>query len=78
MTKDEFVFLINTKKELEFSYKGKNYNLTYDRDDRGQDLIVFGERFQGKKYSSLGEFLNEARIENHFFREMLEIIPRNS
>ena len=52
MTKDELIFMINAKKEFEFSYKGKNYNLTYDRDDKGNDLIVFGERFQGKKYTS--------------------------
>lgn len=74
MTKDDLIFLINTKKEFEFTYNGKNYNLTYDRDDNGNDLIVFGERFQGKKYASFGEFMNEARIENHFFREMLEIL----
>lgn len=71
MTKDELIFLIDTKKEFEFSYNGKNYNLTYDRSDDGKDLIVFGERFQGKKYFSFGEFMNDARIENHYFREML-------
>ncbi|MBQ9207882.1 MAG: hypothetical protein IJ158_14375 [Treponema sp.] len=74
MTKDDLIFFINTKKEFEFSYNGKNYNLTYDRDDSGNDLIVFGERFQGKKYNSFGEFMNEAKIENHYFREMLDSI----
>lgn len=74
MTHDELVFCLDAKKEIEFSYNGKNYNLTYDRDDNGNDLIVFGERYQGKKYSSFGELMNEARIENHFFREMLELI----
>jgi len=74
MTKDDLIFLINTKKEFEFSYHGKNYNLTYDRDDAGHDLIVFGERYCGKKYTSFGEFMNDAKIENHFFREMLDIL----
>lgn len=74
MTKNDLIFLINTKKEFEFTYNGKNYNLTYDRDDKGNDLIVFGERFMGKKYASFGEFMNEARIENHFFREMIDIL----
>ncbi|WP_294429807.1 hypothetical protein [uncultured Treponema sp.] len=74
MTKDDLIFMINTKREFEFTYNGKNYNLTYDRDDNGNDLILFGERFQGKKYTSFGELMNEARIENHFFREMLDIL----
>ncbi len=73
MTKDDLIFLINTKKEFEFSYNGKNYNITYDRDELGNDLIIFGERFMGKKFRSFGEFMNEAKVENHFFREMLEI-----
>ena len=74
MTKDDFIFMINTKRELEFNFNGKNYNLTYDRDDKGSDFIVFGERFQGKRYSSIGDLLNEAKIENHYFREMLDTI----
>ncbi len=74
MTKDDLIFIINTKKEFEFVYKGKNYNLTYDRDDNGKDYIVFGERFMGKKFASFGEFMNEAKVENHFFREMLDIL----
>ena len=33
MTKDELVFIIDTKQSLEFSYNGKNYSLTYDKND---------------------------------------------
>ena len=74
MTKKDLIFYINAKKELEFTYKGKNYNLTYDRNDNGDEMIVFGERFEGQKFSSFGEFINEAKIENHFFREMIDIL----
>lgn len=73
MTKDEFLFLIETKTAHEFSYKGKIYNLTYDKSDDGKTVIVFGPLFEGQRYSSTGEFLNQAKIENHFFKDMLDI-----
>lgn len=74
MTKEELIFCIETKKEFEFSFNEKNYNLTYDKDDNGKDWIVFGERYEGKKYSSYGEFINKARVENYFFKEILSDI----
>ncbi|MCR5437396.1 MAG: hypothetical protein K6E97_10080 [Treponema sp.] len=73
MTKDEFLFLIETRTEHEFVYKGKIYNLTYDKTDDGKTQIVFGPLFEGQKYNSTGEFLNKAKIENHFFKDMLDI-----
>ncbi|MCI7080949.1 hypothetical protein [Treponema porcinum] len=33
MTKEELQFLIDTKKEYEFSYNGKKYNITYGTDE---------------------------------------------
>lgn len=71
MTKDQLIFLIQTKKEFEFSFNNKNYNLTYDKDDSGKEWIVFGERYEGKKFDSFGELMNKAKVENHFFRELL-------
>lgn len=71
MTKDEFIFLIETRREYEFTYRGINYNLTYDKDDSGKSYIVFGQRYEGKRFESLGEFMNTAKVENHYFREML-------
>ncbi len=68
---EDFKFLIDTQTNYEFSYKGINYNLTYGKDKKG-DYIAFGERFFQKKYYSYKELLNDARIENSFFREMIE------
>lgn len=73
MTKDDFIFLIETKTVHEFVYKGVVYNLTYDKDKDGKDLIIFGRLYEGQKYHSVGEFLNTAKIENHFFKDMLDI-----
>ena len=75
MTKDDLLFLIETKKEFEFKYNGKIYNMTYDVDKDKNLVIVFGQLYEGKIYKSFGELMNTARIENHFFKDMLEDIP---
>ena len=75
MTKDDLIFLIQTKKEFEFKYNGKTYNMTYDKDKGGNNIIVFGQLYEGKNYKSFGELMNNARIENHFFKDMLDVIP---
>lgn len=76
MTKDDLIYLIQLHKELEFQYKGKTYSLNYDTDSNGKPLIVFGRQYEGERYSSYGEFINNAKIENSYFREILEDIPK--
>ena len=73
MTKDDLFYLISVKKNYEFTYNGKSYILTYDKID-GKDVILFGRLFETQKFSSFGEFYNLAKVENHFFREMLDIM----
>ncbi len=71
MTIDDFHFLIAVKKPLEFTYRGKTYNLTYGSDEKG-DYIAFGRLYDAPvRYCDAGELLNDVKIENHFFREML-------
>ena len=74
MTKDDLIFLIETGKNLEFDYNGKKYILTYDKTKDGNTDIVFGAMYEQKRYKSLGEFWNDARVENHFFKDMLDIL----
>lgn len=73
MTMEDLQYCIAIKKELEFNYQGLSYTLNYDKDSDGHEYIVFGRTFEGKKYSSYGEFINNAKIDNHYFREMLDI-----
>ena len=73
MTKDDFIFLVETQTPHEFIYKGKIYNMTFDKAADGSTIIVFGPIFEGEKFASIGEFLNKAKIENHFFKDMLDI-----
>ena len=72
MTKEDVIFKIETKSEWSFTWKGLEYSLTYGVDNSGCDYILFGRTFEGEKYYSVKELFNKARIENHFFREMLE------
>lgn len=74
MTLEEFRYLIDIKKEYEFVFRGKKYNLTYGKDSNG-DYIKFGQLYEEKKYHSLGEFLNTVKIENSYFKDILEILP---
>jgi hypothetical protein len=73
MTLEEFRYIVDIKKVLEFTYKGKAYNLRYGSDEKGE-YLRFGEVFLEKNYYSLGEFLNTARVENSFFKDLLEIL----
>ena len=73
MTKEDLIFLIETKKEFEFTYKNVLYSMTYGSDKKG-DYIALGRLYEPVRYYSFGEMMNEARIENHFFRELLEVL----
>lgn len=73
MTKDDLLFLINTKKEFEFKYNGLVYNMTYGTDKKG-DYIALGRLYEPVRYYSFGEMMNKAKIENHFFREILDVL----
>ena len=48
--------------------------MTYDKKENGELVIVFGKLYEGKRYDSVGQLLNTAKIENHFFKDMLDII----
>ncbi len=67
-----YLFLYTVQKEFEFVFKGKTYVLNYDKDDSGKEFIVFGQLYEGKRFESYGDLMNHAKVENHFFRELLE------
>ncbi len=74
MTKDDLIFKIETRQPFEFTYKGKLYNMMYDKGADGSVIIRFGRVFEEETYTSFGELMNTARIENHFFKDMLDIL----
>lgn len=76
MTKDDLYYLVQIKKNLEFTFNGKTYQLFYDTNSKGEDVIKFGVLYEPLTYNSYGEFYNNARVENHFFKDMLEDIER--
>ena len=74
MIKDELIFKIETQQPFEFQYNGKKYNMMYDKADDGSVIIRFGRLYEEKSFKSYGELMNTARIENHFFKDMLDIV----
>lgn len=74
MTKDDLYFYIQTKKPLEFKFNDKTYRLYYDTDSYGKDIIFFGQIFEGKPFDSFGDLMNKAKVENYFFKDLLEDI----
>lgn len=44
MTKEQLFKWVDTGRELEFNYKGKDYSITYYNDDR-KDFISFCEAY---------------------------------
>ena len=61
MTKQDLVFKIQTKQPFEFQFNNKTYNLTFDVDENGNTIIVFGLLYEGVKYKSFGELMNVLR-----------------
>jgi len=72
MTEDDLFYQTQIKKNLEFKYNGKTYQLYYDKDENGNDVLMFGELFSAKPYTSFGDLMNNATVDNHFLKNMLE------
>lgn len=78
MTKDELYFKIQAEIIMNFKFQGNTYRISYDKDSKGVVWIVFGTDWDSKRYSSYGEFINDATIDNYFFRELLEDLTLSS
>ena len=74
MTKDELFFFNKTKKEIEFTYNNKTYLLSYGTDADGNNYIAFGRLYEQDRFSSFKDLYARAKIDNSYFREMLDII----
>ena len=74
MTKDDIYFYTQAKKELEFKYHDTTYVLNYDKTSDGKDIIIFGPLYNTKKFDSYGDLMNNARVENHYFKEFIEVL----
>lgn len=72
MRKEDFFFNIQIQKPMNFTYRGISYTVKCDKDEKGNQIILFGRTFQEEKYESYGEFMNTAKVENSFFKDLLE------
>lgn len=74
MTKDDLYFYTEVKKTLEFQYNNKTYLLSYGTDADGHPCLEFGELYAQEKFSCYQDLYVRAKVENSYFREMLDII----
>lgn len=71
MTKDDLYFSIQAKKTLEFQFQNKAYTLYYDKDSKGNEIIMFGRLYEAQPYDSFGDLMNNAKIDNYFLKDLL-------
>lgn len=71
MTKDELLFKLQTTKYFEFTFKNRTFDIMIEKDKSGKEFVRFGQLYEEKKYDSLGQLFNEAKIDNHFLKDVL-------
>ena len=59
---------------MEFKYNSILYNINYDKTSDGKEIILFGRLYEEQKFDSYGDLMNNAKVENHFLKDMLEIL----
>lgn len=72
MRKEDFFFNIQVQKPMEFTYNDKTYSIKSEKTDSGNQIILFGRLYEEEKFESYGEFMNNAKVENSFFKDLLE------
>lgn len=64
---------IETGSEIEFSYKGKNYSVTYFVNGSNQEEISFCEFYKEPvEFYTIEEFMNNAKIGNELLKDIWE------
>jgi len=71
MTKDELLFKLQTTKYFEFTFKNRTFDIMIEKDKSGKEFVRFGQLYEEKKYNSLRQLFNEAKIDNHFLKDVL-------
>lgn len=72
MTKEELFFLLESRREFEFKYRGTTYSIMIEKDSSGGDFIKFGKLYFEEKYDNFSDLYARAEIENSYLREIIE------
>lgn len=73
MTKDQFIFHMETQKTFEFLYDNCKYIITNDKNSKGEGSILFGLLYDTpQKFASLPDFWNNAKIGIQQLHNILE------
>lgn len=74
MTKDDFYFKIQVKQTMEFKFNNIVYAINFDKTSEGKEFILFGRLYEEEKFDSYGDLMNNAKVENHYLKDMLDIL----
>lgn len=74
MTKEELFFLLESRREFEFTFRGSTYSIMCEKDFSGKEFIKFGKLYFEEKYDSFNDLYARAEVENSYLREILEDI----
>lgn len=77
MTKEELFFLLESRREFEFSYKNATYSIMCEKDVSGKEYIKFGKLYFEEKYDSFNDLYARAEVGNSYLREIIEEIQIN-
>lgn len=72
MTIEKLQFMTEVGQMLEFCHNGTKYNLFYEKDKKGNNIIVFGPQYFEKRYSSFKDLMNNAFVENFYLKAFIE------
>lgn len=71
MKEADLKFILETIGRFDFNHSGSDYTIFLDKDGNGKSSFRFGRQYEFTKYSSWGEMMNEAKVENHYFKSVL-------
>ena len=71
MTEAELKFTLETVGRFDFTHDGIDYTILLDTDKKDKRQIRFSRSFQETRFSSWGELMNLAKVENHYFKYVL-------
>ena len=69
----DFEKWIETGNEIEFSYNGKNYSVTYFVNESNKEEISFCEFYKEPvEFYTIEDFINNAKIDNELLKDIWE------
>ena len=74
MTLDTLKYSIQTGREIEFSYRGAEYSITYSFEGEKQTIHLCQFDQTSVDFDSIGHLIDSAKVGNEYLRDILDSI----